>query len=1169
MSLHWVFGGSGSGKSYYLYHKVMAEASKEPATGFIIIVPEQFTMQTQKDMVMLSSSKSIMNIDVLSFMRLAYRVLEETPALEKPVLEDEGKGMVIRRILREHADEWKTFGSNINKAGFVEEIKSIITEFLQYRVDESSIDELQESSAGRQALASKLIDLELVFRYYKEYMDKRYISVEEILTLLADYASSSDLLKNCVMFIDGFTGFTPVQYTLLRELLKVCRDVYITVTIDRDADPFMPSESFDLFHMSKCFIKKCMQAAKDSSVTADDVVWTGRKKDGIPWRFINNPELALLEKNLFRLNTDTSKNINDEVNINEESNSNGKTSFHLYESYNPYEEVSFCTWKLRQIIRKEGLRYRDVAIVTGNVDLYGRLFENELEAMEVPCFLDNSRSILDNAFVDMILAAFGVVSGGFTYNYIMRFVRNGMVRDYLGFDNEGSDFLDNFILATGIKGASMWKKDWYFKNKKSYNIEAVNEYRKKLADLLLVFDQKVKICNTVLDYSRALYEFISDNNMSEYLLNRAEKYEAQNKPIEKKEYEQVYKIVINLLDQMVELMGDEKVSCKDYIALLTTGFSEASVGVIPPGVDSVIIGDIQRTRLKDIRVLFFVGVNDGVIPKAVKTGGFLSDMEREFLLENGAELAPTVRERIFTERFYLYLMVTKPSELLYVTYSRKSCSGGELEASPFIRQLKDILGDVTVESNYYNWDTESKIGNDFGRTWWINGLREYIDDRTGEYRTDKRWLELHREWSSKQSGSNVIKSAFYSGESSSISKKIADILYGKEIKGSISRLECFASCAFAHFMQYGLCLRERKEYKVDIPDIGTLFHEIIERFSQRLNDKGLRWRDADDELISEWTGEVTDSICTEYGDGVLLATERSGYMKDRLERIAGSTIKALAEQMKAGQFEAKAFEISFERVADIDSLNIELDNGNTMHLVGRIDRIDACDTNDTVYIKVIDYKSGNEKFDLLKLYYGLKMQLIVYLTAANEICQKEYRNKLVVPAGAFYFHIDDPVIESDAGDETVQEMLESRIFASYKLNGPVNRKLPIPFLLDGALAGPDDNLKAGTVSSIIPAAVTKSGTYDMRRSMVVEEKDFERMQSYVRHKMQKFGNQILDGNTQISPYRLDSENPCTYCSYNAVCGFDSKLPDNNYRSMPKKADTDIMKELEECLHESK
>lgn len=1152
MSLHWIFGGSGAGKSYYLYHKVVAEASKKPDTNFLIIVPEQFTMQTQKDMVMLSENKCIMNIDVLSFMRLAYRVLEETPALEKPVLEDEGKGMVIRRILREHSSEWKTFGSNINKPGFVEEIKSIITEFLQYRVNEETIGDLQKNSAKRYALASKLQDLELVYRYYTEYMEKRYISVEEILTLLADYASSSPLLKDSVMCIDGFTGFTPVQYELLQELLKVCKDVYITVTIDKEADPFMPSETFELFYMSKCFIKKCMEAAEKSGVTADDIHWTGRKKDGIPWRFVDNPELALLENRLFRTdshNSDTGL----AVTLQSETK---ERSFHLYESYNPYEEVSYCIWKLRQIVRVKGLRYRDIAIVTGNVEMYGRLFENELGELGIPCFLDNSRSVLDNSFVDMILAIFDIVSGGFKYNHIMRFLRNGIVRDYLDFGSDESDILENYLLATGIRGESMWEKEWSSRSRDIYDMDVVNNCRQKLISLLTEFYTKIKSSKTVLDYSKALYEFLADNKMSVYLLEKAESYEQQNRPIEKKEYEQIYRIVINLLDQMAELMGDEQVSCKDYVAMLTTGFSEASVGVIPPGVDSVIIGDIERTRLKDIRVLFFVGVNDGVIPKAVKTGGFLSDMEREFLLENGAELAPTVRERIFTERFYLYLMVTKPSEELYVTYSSKNCSGETLEISPFIRQLTDILGDVVVERNYNSLSTETKIGNDYGRSWWINGLRDFIEDKNNDVHTDLSWQELHREWMKQPGGDRTLENAFFTGEKSSISSQIANMLYGKEIRGSISRLERYAACAFAHFLQYGLGLKERKEYKVDVPDIGSLFHQIIEQFSARLNQNKMSWRDTNDEIIAKWTTEITDKVCQGYDEGVLYSSERSAYMKDRLERISSSSLRALATQMKAGRFEAKAYEISFEQIADIDAMNLELDNGNVMHLVGRIDRIDECNTDDTVYVKVIDYKSGNEKFSLQKLYYGLKMQLIVYLTAATQIEQKEHSDKLVVPAGAFYFHVDDPVVEN-----------EDQLFGSYKLNGPINGKLPVPFLLDNALKGPDDKLKSGAVSEVIAAAVTKSGAYDARRSRVVDDKAFDNMKKHVKLKMKEFGNGILSGDTSIEPYIMDSENPCTYCGYNAVCGFDIRMSDNNYRPMSKKSDEDIMKELEAEIDE--
>lgn len=1157
MALNLVTGGSGSGKSCYVYNKIMEQSAAEPHTNFLIIVPEQFTMQTQKDIVMLSKAKGIMNIDVLSFMRLAYRVLEKTSALARPVLADEGKGMVIRRILREHADEWKTFGGNINRQGFVEEIKSIITEFLQYRVTYDSLKQLEEAVTEKKVLTGKLNDLELVYRYYREYMEERYISVEEILELLIEYLPESELIKDSVICIDGFTGLTPVQYVLLGELLKVCRDVYITVTIDNDEDIMSASEPFELFHMSKCYIHKVMKVANKSGADIGEIYRAGSNdrtgvSGSVPWRFRGNPWLAALEKGIYRRSSRNKINIPETV----------RRTIHIYEGASPYEECEYVVWKIRQLVRESGRRYRDMAVVTGDVNLYQRLLGEELGRADIPYFMDSNKGVLTNALVDMIRSLLNVVNNKYKGEDIIRLLRCAIIRDYLGYAMEDTDIIENYIIASGIRGIKGWNREWKSSKYDEEQLVHINEYRLRVVELIQPFYEKISGCMTVLDYSKAVYEFLADNNINEVTDKIAEDYESKGMLIEHREYVQIYRIVINIIDQMAVLMGDEEVSLSEYISLLGTGFSEASVGVIPPGIDCVIVGDIERTRLKDIKVLFFAGVNDGVIPKAVKQGGYLSDIEREYLLEHGAELAPAMRELIFNERFYLYLNVTKPSEGLYLSYSRKSSSGDELEPSSLITQIKNVVGDIPVDRDYRSTDAYTHLGNDGGKSWWIEGLRRAVDTKDEFYKesennTSGDWLELHREWMSDNEGRSIFDSAFYNGSESSISADIARILYGRELCGSVSRLELFASCAFAHFLKYGLRLKERPEYIVDVPDIGIMFHNVIAGFSERLKAEGLRWQDADEDIIEQWSKDITDEVCNDYGNGVMKDNARNEYMKERIRRISCSTINALADHMRKGSFEASGYELSFEGMAVSDILNLNIDEDRIMHLTGRIDRLDVCETDDNVYIKVIDYKSGNRTFDIEDVYYGLDMQLIVYLAAAGDVAGGMNRDKIVIPAGAFYFHMDDPVIDDSGNDEENEENLRHK----FRMNGPVNATPPVPVLIDNTLGDSSGNLYAGAVSDIVKIAVTSKGMYDMRRSSVIDNKYFDYVKKYVSDLIKQYGCRILDGDTAIAPYKLGDKKGCSYCEYAAVCGFDARLEGNCYRKLDKKSSTEIWEEL--------
>lgn len=1148
MSLHWVFGGSGYGKSHYVYNEIINRSESNPSGKYIVIVPEQFTMQTQKDMVMFSKAKGIMNIDVLSFVRLAYRVLEGTNALSKPLLEDEGKGMVIRRILKEHSSEWKTFGNNINRLGFIEEVKSIVTEFIQYRMDDDKLRDMRENAKGKYILESKIDDLWRVYRYYMEYMEERYISSEELLTLLAEHVPEADMIKDSIMCIDGFTGFTPVQYELLQELLKVCKDIYITVTISRDADPFGATRIDELFHMSKTYIAKCMKLALATNTDVAEPVWTGHGNK--PWRFGEHTELAMLESGIFRDRKAVPyPGKNEHVRV--------------YKASSPYEEAEYCLWEIRRLVRDKGLRYRDIAIITGDVETYSRLFEDAFSKTGIPCFADSNRSVLDNSLIKLLLGILQVVKKDYDYQSVMTLLRNGIVRDRLGFMNEEVDQLDNYLLAGGIRGRRAWDNVWRSNKNSRTDIDIVNDTRVRFVELFGGCSDRLKNSKTVLDYCRALYDFMAEWRLDRVLLEMAEEYGEAGDFIRKKEYEQIYRVVINLIDQMTELMGEEELSLKEFTELVTTGLSEASVGVIPPGADTIIVGDMTRTRLKDIKVLFFVGLNDGIVPKTMTSGGFLSDMERELLYENGTELAPTLRERIFNERFYIYLALTKPSDMLYLSYSERDCGVNELQPSQILADINELYTDgCSIESGYSAWNTKGRVRNDFGKSWWIEGLRKYASDKLSAEEEEK-WLAIHNYYTSEVSGeeNEVLDSAFFTGEVTPLSKTVAGKLYGDEIEGSVSRLELYASCAYAHFLRYGLLLKDRKEYRLELPDIGTIFHKIIEEFGRRLEHVHKDWKDMDETTIAEWTGQITERVCNEFGYGIVTSDSRNEYMKSRIARIAGASISNLSEQMRKGKFRPESYEVMFSEEGKSDVFRVMLGNGQVMKLNGRIDRLDVCELEDKLLYKIIDYKSGHNRFNMAKLYYGLTMQLIVYLDAAKDIEKKAHPDKLIIPAGAFYYHIDDPVV--DESPEDADEDIKARIRKEFRMNGPVNVDNNIPVYIDSGL-GTENGIEAGKESDVVELKVSKNGTYT-KSSMAYSNRQLDYMMEHVRKKMGEFGDGITEGNIDVNPYKFEDENCCSYCEFKAVCGFDARLDGYKYRKLADKPEEEIWKEWEK-LH---
>lgn len=1145
MSLQLILGSSGAGKSYYLYQKIIKEALANENLNYLVIVPEQFTLQTQKDFVAMHPYKGIMNIDILSFLRLAYRVFDETGGNERTVLEDTGKSMIVRKVMEEKKGSLRLFGSSIKKSGFVEEVKSMISEIVQYSIEEEQLEKMIEITEKKPFLQAKLRDLLTVYQGFEEFLSEKYITAEEILDVLYDAIEDSNYIRNSVICFDGFTGFTPSQYKLLLRLMKLSKKVYITVTIDQREDISRLDEEFKLFHLSKKTILKLYQMALKEGVEVEKPFYAGRQNGKIPYRFQNSKALLALEHNLFRYPV---------IPFEEEQN---EIKVHVMK--NAREEVFFTIREVLHLVREEGYRYRDIAVVTGDIGGYGRIIEREYEKAGLPCFVDHKKDILGNPFVEYIRAILEILRKDFDYESMFRYLKCGLADLSL----EEIDQLENYVLALGIRGYKKWSQEWKIIYRKDIpvDLEQINQYREEaigdLGELKKLFSGKE---HTVAEFTEALYDFIVKEHLWDKLEHYQKMFEAEGMPLMVKEYEQIYSIVMELFEHLVDLLGEETVTIKEYGELLDAGFAEAKVGFIPPGVDQIVVGDIERTRLKDIRVLFFIGVNDGIVPKSGGNGGILSDLDRELLMEHDMELAPTKRQSVYTEQFYLYLNMTKPQNRLYITYSKVSMEGKTLRPSFLIGKIQQLYPKLTVvDEEFTVWDLEHILGADRGMSYLLQGLRENNKDTiTTEWYELLSWYYRNPEW--KEQILHFLEGAFYSNENSGLTKAAAGLLYGQELTGSVTRLEQYAACAFSHFLTYGLGLSERKEYRLEIPDMGNIFHNALELFSRKLKENRIGWQTITNEERESLSTACVQEVASEYGNTILLSSKRLEYLIKRVERIVKRTTWALCEHMKKGNFEAEGYELQFSYLDDMESTRLQLNDQTNMKLKGRIDRLDVYQEEDSIYVKVIDYKSGNKSFDILDLYYGLQLQLVVYLGAAVELEQKNHPDKKIIPAGIFYYNIKDPMIDKILEHDTDEEETQEELLKELKMNGLVNSSEHIIRLLDGDFAEGEDGLKGSVKSKVIPVETGKEGTIG-KRSNVAASKEFEHMTQFVKEKLTQYGKEILEGTTSVNPYKLGNRTACDYCNYNGICGFDKRLPGNTYRNLKKLEKEEVWREI--------
>lgn len=1142
MSLRFYFGPSGSGKSHRIYEEIMQRAAQEPGRNFLIIVPDQFTMQTQKDLVMHSDRGGILNIDVLSFGRLSHRILEEVGTKEMPVLDDTGKSLVLQKIAADLKEQLPAMGSLLHKQGYIHEVKSAISEFMQYGISTQDMDKLIASAEKRGALAMKLRDLKTLYRGFQDYIRDHFITTEETLDVLRRSLVKSKILPDSVVVFDGFTGFTPIQNRLIQELMRVCEETIVTVTIGEEEDPYQMDGEQKLFHLSKKTVADLVKLAAEAEVTRGEDVFV----KGGPNRFAEAPALCYLEQNLFRYQYEPYTEKQHEI--------------HMFEALSPREEVHQTALYIRKLIREEGLTYRDIAVVIGDLEGYASYVETEFGQLEIPCFLDRTRGIVLNPMIEYIKSALQLYIRDFSYDTVFHFLRSGMA----DISREEIDELENYVIRTGARGYRTYSRLFTRKTEEMQQgsgqedteraeetLERLNRIRQQFADTVEILHMAPRA--KAGEYVDHLYDFLEQNQVQQKLLNYQQQFEQEGDLAKAREYAQIYRLVMDLLDQIYELLGEEEISLQEFADILEAGFGEITVGTIPQNVDRIVVGDMERTRLKQVKVLFFLGVNDGNIPKNASKGGIISDMDREFLIESGTEMAPSPRQQMYIQRLYLYLNMTKPSERLYLSYAKVNSDGKGIRPSYLIDTVRKLFPQLAVEYPQNRSRLEQIEGRQEGARYLAEELREYADGTLREEERQDFYLMYCAYEADPEGRDRLTAAAFRRYKESGLSRIVARALYGRQLENSVSRLETYAACACRHFLQYGLSLQEREEFGFEVSDMGNVYHAVLENFAGKLAESGRTWWDFDENFATQAIKEAVEGYAATYGETVLHSSARNEYAITRMSRILTRTVLTLQQHLKQGSFQPDDYELSFRFAEDLDSIHVDLSEEEKMHLQGRIDRIDVSEDAEHVYVKVIDYKSGNKKFDLAALYYGLQLQLVVYMNAAMELESRKHPDKEIVPAALLYYHIDDPTIETPV--ELTQEQINEEILTKLRMNGVVNSDPAVVERLDRFLQDK---------SKVIPVEKKKDGSFSAR-SGILSREELHVVSAYVDTKIRQIGREILDGKIAANPYEKGNEEACTYCAYKKVCGFDGSIPGYEKRQLEDLDKQTLMQRMQETM----
>ncbi|OCA84321.1 helicase-exonuclease AddAB subunit AddB [Bacillus sp. FJAT-27225] len=1163
MSLRMLIGRAGSGKTLTCLDEIKSRLIESPeGPAIIYLVPEQMTFLSEYRLATDEAIGGMIRAQVYSFSRLAWRVLQETGGSSRYHLSSVGLNMLIRKIIEEQKDQLVLFRRAADKNGFISQVEDMIIEFKRYLVDPAKLAEGRNRIDGNRndakSLADKMHDLEIIYKHFEEAASGKYIDSEDYFRLLAEKTAQSSYLKDAEVYIDGFYSFTPQEYRVIEELLKVCKRVTVTLTLDKPCPDMAPDE-LNLFRMSGVACKNFFDLARNGNIEMEaPVILEGQKR-------FRNGSLRHLEAHF-----DSRPAVSYE----------GDSAVTIIQAVNRRAEVEGIAREIRSLVREKGYRYKDIAVLVRNGQDYHETIEPVFFDYEIPYFIDQKRTMLNHPLVEFIRSALETVNGNWRYEPVFRAVKTELLfppEINAATIRRQMDRLENYVLSHGIQGSKWTKKDrWHFRRVRGLEFVSrqqtdeeirtereLNELRLIISAPLMRFSRRLKRADSGRKMCEAVYLLLEELDVPTKLERWRAEAEEEGNLIRGREHDQVWNAVIDLLDQYVEMLGDEKVTPKAFASILEAGIEALEFSLIPPAIDQVMVANLDKSRLAEIKVAFVIGLNEGVLPAKVSDDGIIGDAERGLLLSAGLKLGPSSTERLLDENFIAYKAFVTPADALYVSYPLANAEGKSLIPSSYISRVKDLFPEskermYAADPADQHEDEQLAFISNKGTA--LSYLTSQLQQKQRNYPVYTFWWDVYNYFVENPAWKNradtVLSSLFYTNRTVSLPQELAEELYGEDIQGSVSRMELFNSCPFSHYVQHGLKLRDRQIYRLEAPDIGELFHAALKYIAETVNEQNIAWAQLSREQCESLAKQAVEAIAPRLQNEILLSSERHHYIKRKLEQIITRASLVLSEHSKLSEFEPIGLEVGFGRGGQLPPLTFGLKNGRRMELAGRIDRIDSGEgKNGELFLRVIDYKSSSKGLNLSEVYYGIALQMLTYLDIAIAN-STELTRRDAEPAGVFYFHVHNPMIT--AKKNMSEEELEREILKQFKMSGLVLEDEEVIRLMD-------KSLETG-VSHIISAGINANGSI-RNGSKTATAEEMKDLRKFVRKIYEDTGNAIISGEVGIDPYRMKDKNPCQFCSYKSVCQFDESIEGSKFRRLVPRNDKEAMELIRKEVNE--
>ncbi len=1090
-----VYGRIGSGKTGYIYNEIAKEIEKGNDKLFLI-VPEQYTFVTERELSNKIDPTKLDNVDITSFSRLAIKLVKNSA--QKKKLDDCGKTMLMNMAMDAVSDKLDIYAGYDRNISIVSGMISLIGELKKSAITSEQLLSIC-NEINNDTLRKKVSETAVVMEMYEALLHRDYIDASDELDKLYDVLGELRYFENSKVFIDAFHSFSGQELKLLERIFEQSEDCFVTLTTD---DLFQREYDFGPFAYSKTSANKLMNIAKKTFVKIAEPICC--KGEG----FYSDEALATLEKEMYKTDFETYDDKTENIMV--------------CSAGDVREECVFVAQQIKKLLRCENYRCRDITIITRSMDKYCEEMEYQLEKYDIPHFRDERISISKQPLILFVKNALAIAVEGFSEEKVMGYLKTGLT----GIDIESISEFENYVLMWGISGNQFKSEftrhpDGYgaeFYNEDKIRLEKINTIRRRVAGPLIKLKENLENPDGE-SAARAIYELLTTARVSDNLKKLADELEEIGEPTSARQQARIWDVLIEILDDFAGILKGMRLTSKRVYELFNASIRSVDIGNIPQGLDEVSIGDAARIRIDAPKAVFVLGANEGVFPMIVKNNSSFNDSDRNKLCELGLDITKSRDNRADEERFVAYYAVCCATDKVFVTYSKNSSDGEAMTESEIVSQIKSIVPNCRVV------DTKQTDVIDY-----CEGIRPAFEitasklkENTTEANSLKAYFKKSDLWYGKlEAIEKLDDSKLYEIKDD----KIATELFGKDMYMSASRVEEYGICPFKYFLRYGISAKPRKKAELDPLQKGTVMHHVLENILKECEIKDFI------KMSAAELGKKTEEILRNYLEKQMGGDEnpkRFQYLFVRLKKIVVLILERMQAEFSVSKFEPSGFEVKIGYDGEVRPYEVELKNGGTLRLNGSVDRVDTMEIDGKTYIRVIDYKSKSMQFLLSNVLSGLQMQMFLYMFALKKNGKGKYEG--VIPGGVLYAPTTVQFIKRDS--KTDDEKISQEHIKNGKMTGIVLEN-------EDVITGMEEDLKG----RFIPVKVDKNGEI-VGNLLTLEE--LGALNLRLDEILREMADNLQHGKIPALPvYGKGYKEECTYCDFKSVCGHSA---DDEFREL--------------------